>query len=45
MSRMTQKWIVPKRDETVWDVVLDAMIALLGASIITQFMQLFLSAL
>lgn len=45
MRRMTQKWIVPKKDETVWDVVLDATMALLGASIITQFTQLLLSIL
>ena len=45
MRRMTQKWIVPKKDETVWDVVFDGMIALLGASIITHFVQLLLSIL
>ena len=29
------KWIVAKKDETVLDVALDAMIALLGASMLT----------
>jgi hypothetical protein len=42
---MTQKWMVPKNDETVWDIALDAMVALLVASIITQFIQLLLSIL
>jgi hypothetical protein len=45
MRGMTQKWIVLKKDETVWDVVLDAMLALLGASIITQFIHVLLSVL
>jgi hypothetical protein len=45
MRGMTQKWIVLKKDETVWDVVLDAMMALSGASIITQFIHLLLSVL
>lgn len=42
MRRMTQKRIVPKEDKTVWDALLDATMALLGASIITQFIQLLL---
>ncbi len=45
MRGMTQKWIVLKKDETVWDVVFDAILALLGASIITQFIHLLLSVL
>lgn len=45
MRGMTQKWIVLKKDETVWDVVLDAMIALLGAAIITQIIHSLLSVL
>ena len=45
MRGMTQKWIVLKKDETVWDVVLDAMMALLGASIITLSIHIFLSIL
>ena len=45
MRRMTQKWIVPNKDETVWDVVFNALMALLGASIITEFIQLLLSIL
>ena len=43
--RMMQEWITPKTDETVWDVVGDAMVALLGASIITELIQLFFSVL
>jgi hypothetical protein len=45
MRGMTQKWIVLKKDETVWDVGLDAMVALLGAAIITQIIRSFLSVL
>ena len=43
--RMMQEWITPKTDEAVWDVVRDAMVALLGASIITELIQLFFSVL
>jgi hypothetical protein len=42
---MMHEWIAPKKNETVWDVVRDAMMALLGASIITEIIQLFFSAL
>jgi hypothetical protein len=45
MRRMMQEWIAPKENETVWDVVRDAMVALLGASIITELIQLLFSAL
>ena len=45
MRGMTQKWIVLKKDETVWDVVFDAVIALLGAAIITQIIHSLLSVL
>jgi hypothetical protein len=37
--------MAPKKDETVWDVVRDAMVALLGASIITELIQLLFSVL
>jgi hypothetical protein len=45
MRRMMQEWMAPKKDETVWDVVHDAMVALLGASIITKLIQLLFSSL
>ena len=45
MRRMMQEWITPKKDETVWDVVRDAMVALLGASIITELIQLLFAVL
>ena len=45
MSRITQKWIVSKKDETVWDVLIDAMIALFGAVVITQLIQSLVSIL
>jgi len=37
--------MAPKKDETVWDVVHDAMVELLGASIITKLIQLLFSVL
>ena len=43
MRGTTQKWTVLKKDETIWDVGFDAMVALLGAAIITQIIHLFLS--
>jgi hypothetical protein len=45
MRRLMQEWIVPKGDETVWDVVFDALMALVGAAIVTQFIQSLLSIL
>jgi hypothetical protein len=45
MRRMMQEWMAPKKDETVWDVVHDAMVELLGASIITKLIQLLFSVL
>ena len=36
MWQMMEKWIVAEKGETVLDVVLDATIALLGASILTK---------
>ena len=32
MRGMTQKWIILKKDETVWELGLNVMIAVLGAS-------------
>jgi len=43
MRGMIQKWIVLKDNETVWDVALDATIALLGAAALTQLVQLIFS--
>lgn len=40
-----QKWIVSRKDETVWDVLIDAVIALFGAVIVTQIIRLFVSIL
>jgi hypothetical protein len=45
MRQMMQEWIAPKKGETVWDVVGDAMVAMLGASIITELIQLLFSIL
>jgi hypothetical protein len=39
MRWMTQKWIVSKKNESVWDVLIDAMIALFGAVVVTQFIR------
>jgi hypothetical protein len=45
MWPIMEKWIVAKKGETVLDVALDAMIALLGASMLTQAIKLILSVL
>ncbi len=43
MRWMTQRWIGSKKDETLWDVAIDAMIALFGAVVVTQFIRSFVS--
>ena len=43
MRWMTQKWIVLKENETIWDVAFDAVVAVLGAAGIVQLIQLLLS--
>jgi hypothetical protein len=45
MWQMMEKWIVAKKGESVLDVALDAMIALLGASMLTQVLKLIFSVL
>lgn len=45
MWPIMEKWIVAKKGGTVLDVALDAMIALLGASMLTQAIKLILSVL
>ena len=45
MWPIMEKWIVAKKGETVLDVALDALIALLGASMLTQAIKLILSVL
>jgi hypothetical protein len=45
MWQMMEKWIAAKKDETVLDVALDAMIALLGAPMLTQALKLIFSDL
>jgi hypothetical protein len=45
MRWMTQKWIVSKKDETLWDILIDAMIALFGAVVVTQFIRSLVSIL
>ena len=45
MWPIMEKWIVAKKGETVLDVALDAMIALLGASMVTQALKLIVSVL
>jgi hypothetical protein len=45
MRWMTQKWIVSRKDETVWDLLIDAMIALFGAVVVTQLIRSFVSIL
>jgi len=45
MWRIMEKWVVAKKGETVLDVALDAMIALLGASMLTQALKLIFSVL
>jgi hypothetical protein len=41
--RRAQKWIVPKEGETVWDVIVDALIALFSAAVATELIQLIIS--
>jgi len=43
MRGMLQRWTVLKDNETVWDIALDATIALLGAAALTQLIQLIFS--
>jgi len=45
MWPIMEKWIVAKKGETVLDVALDAMIALLGASMLTEALKLIFSVL
>jgi len=45
MRWITQKWIVSEKDETLWDVLIDAMIALFGAVLITLFIRSLVSVL
>jgi hypothetical protein len=45
MRWITDKWIVPREGETVWDVVLDAMMALFSAAVATEVIQIVFSAL
>ncbi len=43
MRWVTEKWIVPKEGETVWDVIVDALMALFGAAVATELIQLIIS--
>jgi hypothetical protein len=45
MRWMIQRWIVPKEHETVYDVLLDATIALFSAAVATQVIQIIFSTL
>jgi len=45
MRWITQKWIVSEKDETLWDVLIDALIALFGAVVVTQFIRSLVSIL
>lgn len=45
MWPIMEKWIVAEKGETVLDVALDALIALLGASTLTQVLKLIVSVL
>ena len=45
MRWITQKWIVSEKDETLWDVLIDALIALFGAVVVTQLIRSFVSIL
>jgi len=45
MWPIMEKWMVAKKGETVLDVALDAMIVLLGASMLTQVLKLIFSVL
>jgi hypothetical protein len=42
---MMGKWVAPKEHETVWDVLLDATMALLGAAVATEVIQIIFSIL
>jgi hypothetical protein len=44
MGWITQRWIAPKEGETVWDVVLDALMALFSAAVATEVIQIIFSA-
>jgi hypothetical protein len=44
MRWMTQKLIVPREGETVWDAVFDATMALFGAAVATEVIQIIFSA-
>ena len=44
MHWMTQRWIVPNEGETIWDVVLDAVMALFSAAVVTEVIQIIFSA-
>jgi hypothetical protein len=43
MRWMIQKWIVPKEHETVYDVLLDATMALFSAAVATVVIQIIFS--
>ena len=45
MRWMIKKWIVPKEHETVYDVLLDATMALFGAAVATEVIQIIFSTL
>jgi hypothetical protein len=45
MRWMIQKWIVPKEHETVFDVLLDATMALFSAAVATEVIQIIFSTL
>ena len=44
MRWMTQRWIAPKEGKTIWDVVLDAVMALFSAAVATEVIQINFSA-
>jgi hypothetical protein len=43
--RWLQKWIVSNEDETVYDVLLDATMALFSAAVATEIIQIIVSTL
>jgi hypothetical protein len=43
--RWLQKWIVSKEDETLYDVLLDATMALFSAAVATEVIQIVVSTL
>jgi hypothetical protein len=45
MRWIIQKWIVPKEDETICDVLLDATLALFSAAVATEVIQIVISTL